>query len=60
MRTNTTVQSLDLRLSYFGGQPLREEERRGSGMLMRQLKTNLISPSPVIDADAQSKEERQC
>ena len=29
MRTNTTVQSLDLRLSYFGGQPLREGEGCG-------------------------------
>ena len=36
MRTNTTVQSLDSRLSYLGGQPLREKERRGSGVLMRR------------------------
>ena len=36
MQTITAVQSLDLKLSYFGGQPLREAERRDSEVLMRR------------------------
>ena len=48
MRTNKTVRSLDLRLSYFGGQPLREGERRGSGVLMRRcpLVCERLCPAP--------------
>ena len=39
MQTDTTVQSLDLKFSYFGrgGQPLREKERLDSGVLMRRI-----------------------
>ena len=39
MQTDTTVQSLDLKFSYFGrgGQPLREKERLDSGLLMRRI-----------------------
>ena len=48
MRTITAVQNLDLRLSYFGGQPLREEERRDSGVLMRRcpLVCERLCPAP--------------
>ena len=48
MRTITAVQKLDLRLSYFGGQPLREAERRDNGVLMRRCPL-------VCDVEAHSK-----
>ena len=52
MRTNKTVRSLDLRLSYFGGQPLREGERRGSGVLMRRCPLDPWRPDDRLPAAA--------
>ena len=50
MQTDTTVQSLDLKFSYFGrgGQPLREKERLDSGVLMRRcpLVCERLCPAP--------------